>query len=250
MIMRVYIIVMILITALMTSVCLPNETLVGYWAFEEGKGDVVEDLSDAGNDGIVNGQTEWTTGKNGNALAFFKDGQGYVEIADSETLDISDQITMSAWIKPSNIYIGDAWQERNCVVAKVRAFYLDITDKGNLACYLYGVQPQEWLVGETDMTRFIDTWVHVATVYDGKEHKLYVNGELDVAVVKSGAITVNNDSLFIGWVDNNRYFDGLIDDVRIWSRGLPAAELVDLLSVSSKDKLATCWAVLKRLDRR
>jgi len=97
------------------------------------------------------------------------------------------------------------------------------------------------------MTGFIDTWVHVATVYDGKDHKLYVNGELDASVAKSGAITVNSDSLFIGWVDNNRYFDGVIDDVRIWSRGLPAEELVDLLSVSSKDKLATCWAVLKRL---
>ena len=106
------------------------------------KGDVVADLSDAGNDGIINGQTEWTTGKNGSALAFFKDGQGHVEIANSETLGVSDQITMSAWIKPSDIYIGDTWQDRNCIVAKVRAYYLDITDKGNLACYLYGVQPQ------------------------------------------------------------------------------------------------------------
>ena len=98
------------------------------------------------------------------------------------------------------------------------------------------------------MTRFIDTWVHVATVYDGKEHKLYINGELDIAVAKSGVITVNNDSLFIGWVDNNRYFDGLIDYVRIWYRGLPVEELLGLLSVSSKGKLATCWAALKRLD--
>jgi len=244
---RTYVIVMILIAALMISVCLADETLVGYWAFEEGEGDVVEDLSDAGNDGVVNGQTEWMAGKNGDALAFFKDGQGHVEIVDSETLDISDQITMSAWIKPSEIYIGDVWQERNCVVAKKRAYYLDIMEAGNLACYLYGAQPQEWLVGKTDMTSFIDTWVHVATVYDGKEHKLYINGELDVAVAKSGAITVNNDSLFIGWVDNNRYFDGLIDDVMIWSRGLSVEELTDFLSVSSKDKLATCWATLKRL---
>ena len=54
---RAYIISMILVTALVASVCLADETLVGYWAFEEGEGDVVEDLSDAGNDGVVNGQT-------------------------------------------------------------------------------------------------------------------------------------------------------------------------------------------------
>ena len=139
---RAYIIAMILVAALVTSVCLADETLVGYWAFEEGEGDAVEDLSGAGNDGIVNGKTEWAAGKDGDALAFFKDGQGHVEIANSETLGVSDQITMSAWIKPSDIYIGDTWQDRNCIVAKVRAYYLDITDKGNLACYLYGVQPQ------------------------------------------------------------------------------------------------------------
>ena len=80
------------------------------------------------------------------------------------------------------------------------------------------------------------------------EGHLLIDGELDVAVAKSGAITVNTDSLFIGWVDNNRYFDGIIDDVMIWYRGLSAEELTDFLAVSSKDKLATCWAALKRPD--
>jgi hypothetical protein len=227
------------------SVCSADETLIGHWAFEEGNGADAKDLSDFGNDGVIKGETEWNQGKIGTALAFFKEGQGYVEIIDNETLDISEQITMSAWIKPTEIYIGDVWQERNCVVAKVRAYYLDISENGNLASYLYGVQPQEWLVGETDMTQFLNTWVHVATVYDGKEHKLYVNGDLDASVGKSGAITVNDENLAIGWVDNNRYFDGLIDEVSIWSRGLTEEELAGLLSVEPEDKLATCWGDIK-----
>jgi hypothetical protein len=223
-----------------------DETLVGYWAFEEGNADTVEDLSGSGNAGAIKGQTEWTVGKTGKGLEFFKAGQGYVEIVNSETLAASDQITISAWIKPSEIYVGDVWQERNCVAAKVRAYYMDISEQGKLASYLYGVQPQQWLIGEKDMTGFLNTWVHVATVYDGKEHKLYVNGELDVSESKSGAITVNDENLAIGWVDNNRYFDGVIDEVKIWTRGLTEEELAEALPVRPKGKLATCWATLKQ----
>ena len=236
----------VLIISLTVSVCSADEALVGYWAFEEGEGEDVKDLSGLGNDGIIMGQTEWKQGKLGTALAFFKDGQGYVEIVDNETLDIADQITMTAWIKPSDIYIGDDWTERNCIVAKKRAYYLDISETGNLAFYLYNVQPQEWLFGDTDMTDFLNNWVHVAAVYDGGDQKLYVNGSLDASFIKSGTITVNEDNLTIGWVDNNRYFDGIIDEVMIWSRALTEEELSGLLSVSPEGRLTTCWGYLRR----
>ncbi len=70
------------------------------------------------------------------------------------------------------------------MLGKPTAYYLDITDQGNLASYLYGVQPQEWLIGETNMKKFIGNWVHVATVYDGKNHSLYINGEKETMVKK------------------------------------------------------------------
>lgn len=237
--------VIVLLVASASTVRSADETLVGWWAFEEGKGDVVKDLSGSENDGTIMGDVKWQPGKVGIALALHKDGKGYVEITDNETLDISEQITISAWIKPTKIYIGGDWRERNCIIAKRRAYYLDISEKGKLASYLYNVQPQQWLEGEVDLTDFLNTWVHVATVYDGKEHKLYVNGKLDVSAKKSGTITVNNDNLTIGWVDNNRYFDGLIDEVKIWSRGLTEEELELLLPVRPKGKLATYWGAIK-----
>jgi hypothetical protein len=239
------VVVILTIAALTVPLCPADEALVGYWGFEEGKGEDVADLSGSKNDGVIKGQAEWDQGKIGGGLAFARDGKAYVEIANSDSLGITDEITISAWIKPSEIYVGDVWQERNCIVAKVRAYYMDISSNGTLASYLYGVQPEEWLEGETDLTRFLDTWVHVATVYDGKEHKLYVNGSLDASVAKSGAITVNADNLTIGWVDNNRYFDGIIDEVRIWSRGLTEEEFAGLLPVKPKDKLATYWGAVK-----
>lgn len=237
--------VAISVMMLVAMVCSADETLVGHWAFEEGSGDSVEDLSDAGNDGAVMGDATWVAGKIGGGMEFSRAGQSYVEIVNSDTLGASEQITIAAWIKPSEIYIGAEWQQRNCIAAKVRAYYLDISEQGMLSAYLYNVQPQAWLVGETDMSNYLNTWVHVALVYDGSDQKLYINGELDASEAKSGNITVNADNLAIGWVDNNRYFDGVIDEVMIWTRAVTEEELASTLAVRSDGKLATCWAAIK-----
>lgn len=222
-----------------------EEGLVAYWSFDDGKDDTAKDLTGNKNDGNIKGKSQWVIGKSGTALAFAKADAISVEIADNPTINIAEQITMSAWIKPSAIYIGGDWKERNCVIAKVRAYYLDINETGNLASYLYGVQPLEWLAGKTDMTKFIDKWVHVATVYDGKEHKLYIDGKLDASVKKSGNIAVAAENLHIGWVDNNRYFDGVIDEVMLWSKGMTEDELIRSLAVNPKLKMATCWGMQK-----
>jgi len=225
-----------------------QDGLIGYWSFDEDADGKLKDLSGSKNDGTIKGKPQLKQGKSGMALAFSKPNKDYIEIIDNDTIDISEGMTMSAWINPSEIYIGGDWKERNCIMAKVRAYYLDITETGNLASYLYNVQPQEWLVGETDMKKFAGKWVHVASTYDGKEHNLYINGELDASVNKSGTIAVNADNLYIGWVDNNRYFDGLIDEVQLWSKGISAEELKKALAVNSKGKLASCWGRLRILQ--
>ena len=65
---------MICAMVLVTSLCLADDTLVGYWAFEEGGGDTAEDSSDYGNDGLIQGQAHWQGGKVGNGLALVRDG--------------------------------------------------------------------------------------------------------------------------------------------------------------------------------
>ncbi|HGE73219.1 TPA: LamG domain-containing protein [Candidatus Poribacteria bacterium] len=224
-----------------------EEGLVSYWTFDDGKGDKAKDSGKAGNEGVIKGKSQWVQGKTGTALSFVKQDAIYVEVKNNPSLNIKEQITMCAWIKPASIYTGEDWKERNCVMAKRRAYYLDINEKGNLASYLYGVQPQEWLSGAIDMKKFMNKWVHVATTYDGKEHKLYVDGKLDVSVKKSGLISEVTDDFYIGWVDNNRYFDGTIDEVMLWSKALTADELSKSLSVDRNSKLASCWGRLKTL---
>ncbi len=240
-----FVLICILLIFFSSLVYSAEEGLVSYWTFDDGKGDKAKDSCKTGNEGIIKGKSQLVQGKTGTALLFIKQDAIYVEVNNNPSLNIKEQITMCAWIKPTSIYTGDDWKERNCVMAKRRAYYLDINEKGNLASYLYGVQPQEWLSGVTDMKKFINKWVHVATTYDGKEHKLFIDGKLDIAVKKSGQISEVTDNFYIGWVDNNRYFDGAIDEAMLWSKALTIDELAKSLSVNPDLKLASCWGILK-----
>ena len=63
------------------------DSLVGFWAFNEGTGDTVKDLSGKDNHGKAVGDPKWVKGKIGSALEF--DGKDdYLEIKNSKSLNV------------------------------------------------------------------------------------------------------------------------------------------------------------------
>src|SRR5436190_8705662 len=81
----------------------PNDVtvvgLVGAYNFDEGSGTTVTDLSGNGNTGTINGASWTSQGKFGNALNF--DGiSNWVTVNDSDTLDLTDGMTLEAWTYP------------------------------------------------------------------------------------------------------------------------------------------------------
>ena len=70
-------------------------------------------------------------------------------------------------------------------------------------------------------------WHHLVGVYDGTHLILYVDGELDATAIATGRIRRNDWRVFIGEnsEQTNREWDGLIDDVRIYSYALSPEEV-------------------------
>ena len=72
----------------------------------------------------------------------------------------------------------------------------------------------------------VTTWTHLATTYDGTKLRLYVNGVLKETTNKTGAIVPSSNPLRIGssvvW---GEFYNGLIDDIRIYNRTLSQAEI-------------------------
>ena len=73
-----------------------EDGLLGYWKFDEGKGDLAKDSSGQGNDGELY-NAEWVKGKFGVALRFAGE-DSYVSMPEIRDLDGSDELTVQAWV--------------------------------------------------------------------------------------------------------------------------------------------------------
>lgn len=77
----------------------------------------------------------------------------------------------------------------------------------------------------------VGNWYHIACTYDGTSASIYVDGELQNSVSMSGLLRVSTQHILIGANPTSppsSFFNGSIDDIRIWNRALSASEIQDL----------------------
>jgi hypothetical protein len=208
--------------------------LVAWWKLDDGSGNTAVDSSGNGLAGSVAGNPSWTAGMVGGALKFDGDGD-YVDIGKDPKFNITNQITIAAWIKV------DAFdREWQTIISKGDGSWRlqRNWDKGTLefGCTGLAVPGNRW-GGIYSYANVNDgQWHHAAGVYDGQKLNLYVDGSLDASADVKGAINVNDYLVLIG--ENaekpQRFWEGLIDDVRIYSYGLNAEEIAEIFKGSLK----------------
>ena len=200
----------------------PPSGLVAAFNFDEGAGTQLTDLTGGGNTGTAANTTWSAAGHSGSALSF-NGSSSMVTIADAPSLRLTTAMTMEAWVRPS---AGTGWRT---VILKERP--------AGLAYALYSAngasRPGAWITSGGDYsasgTAAVSTtaWTHLAVTYDGAALRLYVNGVLVKTTSNVPNIVSSTGVLRIGgnsvW---GEYFAGLIDDVRVYSRALSAAEIV------------------------
>gem|GEM_PF-2609465 len=210
--------------------------VVAHWTFDEQSGDVAIDVSGNENHGNVVGAL-FETGRIGNGLDF--DGvNDYVDVSafDVRADDSSQtsQMTIAGWFYADDFGTEDArliskatgtaaadhwWMLSTIRDGDIRLRARLKTDDGGTMTLI--ADQGDVLAGQ---------WHHAAMIYDGLFLRLYLDGQEVGSVAKSGAVSVDS-SVQIRIGDNpvgNRYFDGLIDDVRIYNRALSVVELDQL----------------------
>ncbi|MBI3597607.1 MAG: PxKF domain-containing protein [Nitrospirae bacterium] len=206
----------------------PPSGMVGWWP---GDGNA-NDLIGSNHGALMNGAT-FSPGTVGQAFSF--DGlDDFVNVPDAASLDITNQITIEAWIKPTAL--------GGRIVDKITPGgpdgYLLDTYSGHLRLI---IGPYN-LFGTTTLS--LDTFMHVAGVYDGSTMKVYVNGALDGSFPLTLPIPTNNLPLRIG-IDQygGSLYNGLIDEVGIYNRALDASEIQAIYNAGSAGKckpLSSC----------
>lgn len=76
----------------------------------------------------------------------------------------------------------------------------------------------------------LNQWVHLAFTYDGGFLRIYMNGAETASYVVTGDMIASTQDVAIGNVNatDDRYWNGLLDDVRIYDRALSSVEIADL----------------------
>ena len=193
---------------------------VGEWNFEEGSGTTAKDTSGNGNNGTLNGGATWNVaGKKGGAASF--DGSDdYVDAGSGSSLNISNAITVSAWIKADTIGVNSTGiiGKAKTGVTPQQGYVLGTLGTSRKMRF-YPIGPQSDYV-ETTSDIPTNQWVHYQGVYDGSTIKIYINGQLNASVPSSLSMIQSDVSVVFGrWYGNynSYYFDGLIDDVKIYN---------------------------------
>ena len=217
-----------------------DESLVGYWSFDEGSGTIVHDISSYENNGSIYGNPQWIDGISGKALYF--DGiNDYVDLGNPTILNPQNEITVAAWYKT----VSFSGTGANPIVDKggyshtypYYQYHLGVC--GNqyeppraYARFNWGLTADGVGNGTYTVNDFWTpgNWYYIVGTYNGSMINLYVNINNLMTLISSvplnGTMQDYGKNVYIAKYSNLDYFTpGIIDEVRIYNRALSADEI-------------------------
>ena len=211
------------------SISITDPNLMGWWKFDEGAGATALDWSGHGNHARLMGGPKWMAGYDGGALKL--DGaDDYAVLPIGELISSMSSATFTTWVNFSNL--GGAWQ-RIFDFGSGTGTYIFLcprtgtTGPMRLAITTSGGGGESLIDAPTTLP---SGWHHVAVVIKSGNMQIYLDG----AVVASGSTSVIPSDLGrtgSNWLGRSQYaadgyFNGSLDDFRIYDYVLSADEII------------------------
>ncbi len=206
---------------------LSPDALLAHWSFDKGDGARVEDVSESGLHGTLQGKPQAAEGVIGRSLRL--DGErDLLTVRDATALDFSAAtFSVSAW---ANVYALDRGQQmivaKNVYSADQREWGLMVDRDDHFRFYLHH---EGWKTLESRTVPVPGRWYHVAVAVDAGTGRLYVNGRLEDEGRLGPAVPNTAAPLTIGGVnDGGRLWQmwcGALDEVRLYTRAISTAEV-------------------------
>ena len=247
-----------------------SDELVIYYSFNQDtlNGADVTDGSGNGNDGLIKGNDiEAVDGMVGEGLSFPGAATDYISVLNHEYVDPFPALSMAVWVKAPGRGMISSWDR-----SEFFRFAVGDDVGGNngttFVAFDHCCPVHDWY-GETDVAD--DEWHHLVAVFDGKEKRIYIDGELDASTDATTEVIGAGQSRFgfIGIGSEAATFDaatgptwafnGIMDEYLMLHRALSEAEIEHLASgpsdpfaevtaVDPNGKLSTTWGNIK-VDR-
>ena len=253
-----------------TNFTMYNESLVLMYNFDNvsgigenynGNESTVVDVSGQNNDGswITNETNEttesvWTNSGIYNGAFSFDGYDDYIDCGTDPSLKPTDNITVDVWIKSRT---QENWtgiitnlQDNDDDESGYGLFFYNDSSQINITWWVQtvGGNPNNY-EEYPNYALSNNNWFHITGTYDGNNLKLYINGELVGNETKTGNIDWTHSPLAcsIGnYYDDNEefYFDGFIDEPRIWNRTLSAEEVYQQYVSNLRRVNQTHWQLI------
>jgi hypothetical protein len=210
-----------------------NAGPIGHWTFDEGVGDVAHDSSGNNNDGTLLGNPVWVTGKIGSGALSFDNTDDILIIGYDPSLDLENELTIALWVKAPDVVTP------NHMVTKQPSGTAPDNYPGNYEFRIKNdtIQFLHQTSEGTDYSEYhstlqitADEWHHAAmTVVEGELVEFYLDGISAGSTEQLGTFGMLNDGpLRIGGRKDDRFFNGILDDIYIYARALTAYQIEGL----------------------
>lgn len=190
---------------------------------------------------------------NTHSIDLERDSTQYLSRTDVSGTTVGGNITLEAWVKVESIDISPKLSTIISVSGGATSPYIqyDIVYQNNSGTPTLKFNRGKMCVAndfvDVVQTLTVGTWYHLALTYDGTTLRGYLDGTEIGSNSKSGnGDSCGPDSTSIGAAANgavNTFFDGLVDDVRIWTTVRTQTEIDDnkFVEIDSATGLVASW---------
>lgn len=204
----------------------------GYWRLEspgwsDAPGEVLDysgnDLNGRARNGAQAAKTSPALANNPGTCGYaeFNGTDQYVEIPDDKELDLKEELTVSAWVYIREFPSGGRLKT---IVSKDENYEFHLNASGEIYWWWRTTNGWTRTLTTAGANLALNTWHHVAITYAQGRQRIYVDGQLRASSSSFGELRRNNDPFQIGQDQGyfGRYFNGFIDEVRVYETALPA----------------------------
>lgn len=221
-----------------------TDNLVSYYKLDESSGNAADSVGS--NTLTNNNSTAFATGKINNGADLELTSSNSLSKTSPVDVAFTSSFTINCWVKPESLSSDGT---RLVIASKyydgsVRGWYFGLAESSGADNTKLHAR-----LGNTAGSAAVDyysntgavaagTWAMVTMVFDDTSDlvRFYVNGTAWGTTAKTDQIAASSANLYIGAEGNNgspnQFFDGLLDEVGIWSRALSAAEVISLYNAS------------------
>lgn len=161
--------------------------------------------------------------------------QIYVDLGTANVPASTGALSITAWVNPDN----DGLNEDQVIIAKA-------PDTGSTGPFRLTLEEPDlearFLINDEHVTSSVTVvpgdWTFIAGVYDGSDKKIFINAVEDGSESESGDVETSSDPLLLGALDDGtvkRELDGLMADIRVYTRALSVEELLTIYTSLGMD---------------